>query len=97
MIPSFVLFDLHQSVTSIRQAAEWGIQGTFARTSLRLPSCSASRHGMLEVVFRLYNARTRMMNINQTRVVYSPDYFPNMFARNQHTRLCRYYNIDADY
>lgn len=92
-----VQLDSHRAVTSVRQAAEWGmreIQGAFPRTSLRLTTNAQERHMILEVVFRLFNARTRLLQINQTRTVYSVDYFPMIFARKQYSHLHRYYNID---
>lgn len=95
-----IQMDSHRAVTSVRQAAEWGmrsIQGAFARLSLRLTSDSKSRRIILEIIFRLFNARTRLMKINQTAVVYSSDYFPNIFARKQYQRLHQYYNIGTEF
>ena len=92
-----IQMDSHRAVTSVRQAAEWGmqdIQGAFARTSMRMTTDVEKRHELLEVVFRLFNARSRLMNIHQTRTVYSTDYSPMIFARKQYEHLHRYYNID---
>lgn len=92
-----IQMDSHRSVTSVRQAAEWGmrgVQGAFPRLSMRMTTDNRSRHVILEIVFRLFNARTRLMNVNQIKTVYSVDYFPTVFAKKQYEHLRKYYNID---
>ena len=91
-----IQLDSHKAVTSVRQAAEWGmrgVQGAFPRLSMKLTTNSQERHQNVETVFRLFNLRTRLTGINQTRTVYSTDYFPMLFARKQYEHLHRYYNI----
>ena len=90
--------DSHKACVSVRQAAEWGMRGVqaaFPRLTMRMTTDNARRHMILEIVFRLFNARTRLMKINQIRTVYDPDYFPKVFVQKQYDKLKRYYNIES--
>ena len=92
-----IQLDSHRACVSVRQAAEWGmrgVQGAFPRLSMRMPTDNNKRALSLETVFRLFNARTRLMKINQITTVYSPDYFPKVFKQKQYDNIMRYYDIE---
>ena len=85
----------HQTITSTRQAAEWGMrafQGMFPRLYARMPACHATRKRWLNILIPLFNFRTRTMGINQIRTVYSNDYEPSG-ADVSYLKVGRYYNI----
>jgi len=82
---SFSLQDLparlamSRSVTSLRQAAEWGmrgLQGPFARLTIPLPTDAAKRERILCTVLHLHNLRARWVGLNQIQTVYSPLWTP---------------------
>lgn len=93
-----IQMDSHKACVSVRQAAEWGMRGVqaaFPRLTMRMTTDNARRHMILEIVFRLFNARTRLMKINQIRTVYDPDYLSKVFVQKQYDNLKRYYNIES--
>ena len=87
----------HRSVTSVRQAAEWGmhaVQSVIARIQIRLHYNKHIRALILECVFRLYNVRARCMKLNQITTVFDEDYVPSIYDANTAERIRRYYKID---
>lgn len=96
-IPREQLYDeiqLHKAITSVRQAAEWGmraLKGAFARLKTPLSYNDNFRRCIIHCCVRLYNLRTRLVGINQIRTVYSEDWSPAITG--SHDRVLRYYNI----
>ncbi|KAG1711902.1 hypothetical protein DVH05_009143 [Phytophthora capsici] len=65
---------LHNAITSIRQAAEWGmgsIQKVYCRLNLPLPYDPELRGRRLNNLFRLANYRLRTVGISQIRTTFS--------------------------
>ena len=65
---------LARSITSARQAAEWGmhaIKGTFGRLRTVLTSDHKRRCTILECCMHLHNYQTRTVELNQIRTVYA--------------------------
>ena len=61
------------SITSLRQAAEWGmgaIEKAWPRFTQPFPFDPSKRGIMLEILFRLYNFRVRRTGINQINTVF---------------------------
>lgn len=86
----------HRALTSVRQAAEWGmrvLQGGFQRLHTVLPGDPAMREVILVCVFHLLNLRTRAMEINQIRSVFDPSYIPNIFSLRDTSRINQFYDI----
>jgi hypothetical protein len=64
------LIRLSNAITSIRQAAEWGmgsIQKVYRKLLLPLPHDRYKRQLRLENIFRLFNYRVRTTKISQIR------------------------------
>lgn len=69
-------FDLNQSITSARQAAEWGmrtVRGSFGRLRIPLPVETDRRECILTVCMHLANFKTRTVGINQITTVYEQE------------------------
>lgn len=65
---------LHKSMTSVRQASEWGnrgLKGPFARLYFPQDMDRKKRALVLSVICRLHNLRVRVVGLNQTRTVFS--------------------------
>lgn len=63
------------AITSIRQAAEWGmgaVENVYRRLLLRLPFDKHVRAQRLETIYRLYNYRVRSTGISQIRSYFFP-------------------------
>lgn len=89
---------VHRLVCSVRQAAEWGnnaVQQQFPRLQNPLPSDSNWRGLLLRVIFRLYNYRTRLLQVNQIRTVFAqPEFAQNVLEEHPHyARLGQYFNV----
>lgn len=88
-------FNIHARITSLRQPVEWGmrsIQSVWLRLNAGLPSHNEARKKIINCCFRLHNLTTRMMDRNQIKTVFSPWYFPNIFAPiKTKERLSQYY------
>jgi len=90
--------EMHGSVTSLRQAAEWGmrsIQGSFPRLKATLTEEKFRRFRIIECAVRLHNLRTRLVGINQIRTVFDPMWTPSLFPSKSYDRLARYYHIEV--
>ena len=86
----------HRSVTSVRQAAEWGmrvLQGGFGRLHQVMSYRPAIREIILVCCFHLLNLRTRAMGINQIRAVFEPSYIPNIFQDKDASYLHQFYDV----
>lgn len=84
----------HTAVVGVRQAAEWGmrgLQGSFARLTLRLTTDSEKRGRIIAVCVRLHNLKARKIGINQIRTVYGSDYNPALMHVND--RVHKYYSL----
>ena len=83
----------HDAVTSLRQAAEWGmraLQGSFARLRVKMSSDAVERKELILSIMLLHNFRTHNMGINQINAVFSPEY--EAFINDQsYDRIARYY------
>jgi len=65
---------LHNAITSVRQAAEWGMgsmQKVYSRLELPLPYDPEVRGRRLNNIFRLANYRVRTVGISQIRSTFS--------------------------
>jgi hypothetical protein len=65
--------DVNAQVTSVRQAAEWGMGApskVFRRLNMRLPFNPETRRLRLSNIFRLYNLRVRALGITQIGSVF---------------------------
>lgn len=65
---------LHNAITSVRQAAEWGmgsIQKVYSRLNLPLPYDPAVRGTRINNLFRMANYRVRTVGISQIRTTFS--------------------------
>jgi len=85
----------HRVVTSLRQAAEWGmrfIQGSFARLYLPLPVENDKCELLLRVVLLLCNYRTRTVGFNQIATVFNPVWQPSIQDAS-YDRIAEYYRI----
>jgi hypothetical protein len=74
---------VQQAITSVRQAAEWGmraLQGCYGRLHTVLSSDHQRRACILECIAHLHNFQTRTVGVNQIRTVFDPDR-----CLNQHT------------
>lgn len=61
---------MHNTITSVRQATEWGIdsiQKVYNRLSLPLPYAPELCGLRVKTMFRLINYRVRMVGISQIR------------------------------
>ena len=64
---------LSRAVTSVRQAAEWGVralQGGFSRLLTRLPVDTEHRARTIRLCIHLYNLRCRTLGLNQIKTVF---------------------------
>ena len=67
------LVAMSKAITSIRQAAEWGMGSTskcFRRLLTPLPFDPVVRGRRIENIYRLYNIRVRRTGISQIRTVF---------------------------
>lgn len=67
------LVAMSKAITSIRQAAEWGMGSTskcFRRLLMPLPFDPVVRGRRVENIYRLYNLRVRRTGISQIRTVF---------------------------
>lgn len=84
------------AITSLRQAAEWGmrsIQATFARLKLRLTSDKVQRYNIILSCLLLHNYRTQLMGINQISEVFSKEY--QCYVNDaSYDRIARYFNVE---
>lgn len=67
------LIAMSNAITSIRQAAEWGMGSTskcFRQLLMPLPFDPVVRGRRIENIYRLYNLRVRRTGINQIRSVF---------------------------
>ncbi|KAE8882467.1 hypothetical protein PF003_g33357 [Phytophthora fragariae] len=65
---------LHNAITSVRQAAEWGmgsVQKVYSRLNLPLPYDPVLRGLRLNNMFRLANYRVRTVGISQIRTTFA--------------------------
>ncbi|KAE9279049.1 hypothetical protein PF008_g28468 [Phytophthora fragariae] len=65
---------LHNAITSVRQAAEWGMgsmQKVYSRLNLPLPYDPNIRGRRISNVFRIANYRVRTVGISQIRTTFS--------------------------
>ncbi len=63
--------------TSLRQASEWGmrgLQGMFPRCKKHLPSNSAQRQLVIELIILIHNFCTDYVGYNQIKTVFDPEY-----------------------
>jgi len=70
-----MLRDLSADVTSLRQAAEWGmgaVEKVYKRLLLSLPFSPLKRGLLLTVIHRLFNYRVRTTGITQIGTVFMP-------------------------
>ncbi|ETO63233.1 hypothetical protein F444_19048 [Phytophthora nicotianae P1976] len=68
------LVALSNAITSVRQAAEWGMgsaERCYRRLQLRLPFDPQERGRLLRNIYRLYNFRVRKTGISQIRSVFA--------------------------
>ncbi|KAE9059926.1 hypothetical protein PF010_g30420 [Phytophthora fragariae] len=67
---------LHNAITSVRQAAEWGMgnmQKVYSRLNLPLPYDPVLRGVRINNIFRMANYRVRTVGISQIRTTFSGD------------------------
>lgn len=67
---------LHNAITSVRQAAEWGMgsmQKVYSRLNLPLPYNPEVRGLRISNIFRMSNYRVRTVGISQIRTTFSGD------------------------
>ncbi|KAE8959119.1 hypothetical protein PR003_g31879 [Phytophthora rubi] len=67
---------LHNAITSVRQAAEWGmgsIQKVYSRLNLPLPYDQQLRGVRLNNMFRMTNFRVRTVGISEIRTTFAND------------------------
>jgi DDE superfamily endonuclease len=67
------LVAMSSAITSIRQAAEWGVGSTskcFRRLLMPLPYNPIIRGRRIENIYRLYNLRVRCIGISQIHTVF---------------------------
>ncbi|KAE8889591.1 hypothetical protein PF007_g12368 [Phytophthora fragariae] len=67
---------LHNPITSVRQAAEWGmgsVQKVYSRLNLPLPYDPELRGLRLNNLFRMANFRVRTVGISQIRTTFAGD------------------------
>jgi hypothetical protein len=67
---------LHNAITSVRQAAEWGMgsmQKVYSRLNLPLPYDPELRDQRLNNIFRMANFRVRTVGISQIRTTFNGD------------------------
>ncbi|EGZ05945.1 hypothetical protein PHYSODRAFT_533481, partial [Phytophthora sojae] len=60
---------LHNAITSLRQAAEWGMGSAskcYSRLLLPLPYNANKRHVRLDNIYRLYNFRVRRIRLDRS-------------------------------
>ena len=84
----------HNAVVSIRQAAEWGmrgLQGSFARLTVPLPTNARKRRRIISICVQLYNLKTRLGGLSQIGTVYGENYNPALLHSNE--RIRRYYSL----
>lgn len=89
------------AVVSLRQSVEWGmrsIQSVWRRLTGKLPCDVTFRGDIIECCFRLHNLNTRIATVqrNQITKVFSRDYVPNMFKKNNHDatrKLSQFYHF----
>ncbi|KAE9283429.1 hypothetical protein PF008_g27411 [Phytophthora fragariae] len=65
---------LHNAITSVRQAAEWGmgsVQKVYSRLNLPLPYDPKLRDLRLDNLFRMANYRVRTVGISQIRTAFA--------------------------
>ncbi|KAE9083708.1 hypothetical protein PF010_g21108 [Phytophthora fragariae] len=65
---------VHNAITSVRQAAEWGmgsIQKVYSRLNLPLPYDQKLRGMRLTNMFRMANFRVRTVGISQIRTTFT--------------------------
>jgi hypothetical protein len=68
------LAKLFSAITSLRQAAEWGmgaVEKVYRRLLIPLPYNQLVRQRRLEVIHRLYNFRVRTTSISEIRSVFN--------------------------
>jgi len=85
----------HCMVTSVRQAAEWGmraIQGTFGQLKIQMTSNKRVRRNIVEGIVLIHNIRTENIGINQITTVFGENYEQGM-NELPYDRIARYYNI----
>lgn len=85
----------HAIITSLRQAAEWGmraLQGTFGRLKSSLQSDKKSRHDLILSILLLHNFRTEHVGFNQIATVFSSSSYQQGLHLNSYDRIARYYN-----
>jgi len=86
----------HNVVTSLRQAAEWGmrsVQASFPRIKLPdgLPADKHKRARILFIIFRLFNFRVRVVGVNQIRTVFHPQWHVPASCEPNYDRIAKYY------
>ena len=85
--------------TSLRQASEWGmrgLQGTFPRFKMQLPSDYTKRRLVLETKVFIHNLQTEIVGKNQIKTVFDPEYERIQTLRG-YDRIRQYYFEPGDY
>jgi hypothetical protein len=93
------LICLSNVYTSLRQANEWGIgglQGTFPRCKMCLPSDKLKRRRVIECIILVHNFRTELVGHNQIADVFAPEY-ERVINIHGYNRIHQYYLQPGDY
>ena len=72
-----ILSSLSTAITSMRQAAEWGmgaVEKVYRRLTLKLPYNQNRRALRIKNLFKLYNFRVRTTKISQIRTYFNTTY-----------------------